>query len=201
MASKRPAAKVRQLQLRISLLGTIPLVWRSIVVPETITLPALHSAIQAVMGWHDSHLHEFRTVKGEYGNIDPDDPFVDDMKNERGVRLLKVLGYTGTLEYRYDFGDDWLHLLQLEDVLPATAEAGSGVRCIAGANACPPEDVGGIPGYQQFVEVIGDPSHEQYAETREWLGEDFDPKAFDLEAANLRLSRRHARHAWRQLAG
>ena len=201
MASKRPAAKVRQFQLRISLLGTIPLVWRSIAVPETITLPALHGAIQAAMGWHDSHLHEFSTVKGRYGNIDPDDAFVDDMKNERGVRLLKVLGYTGTLEYRYDFGDDWLHLIQLEDILPAAVEAGPGVRCIAGANACPPEDVGGIPGYQQFVQVIRDPSHEHYAETREWLGEDFDPGAFDLEAANLRLSRRHARHAWRQLAG
>lgn len=186
-AGKRPAANVRLLQLRISLLDVVPLVWRSIVVPETITLPALHDAIQAAMGWYDSHLHEFRTATGSYGNVDPDDPFNDDMKSERRVRLLKALGPTRTCYYIYDFGDDWQHLVQVEDVLESAARLSKDIRCVAGANACPPEDVGGYHGYDHFVQVMADPDHEEHADCREWVGGDFDPRAFDLPTANARI--------------
>lgn len=177
------------LQLRISLLDSRPLVWRSVVVPETIKLPKLHQVIQAVMGWHDSHLHEFVFSTGHYGEpTEFDEP--GSVHPEAKVALNKVLGGGwNTFQYQYDFGDDWQHLVQVEDVLPPANENGSAVRCLAGANACPPEDVGGLIGYAEFLQALADPKHEEHESMLEWIGGPFDPRRFDLDAVNVRLAR------------
>ena len=173
--------------MRVSLLDSRPLVWRSVVVPETIKLPKLHEVLQAAMGWHDSHLHEFVFRTGHYGEpTEFDEP--GSIHPETKISLNKVLGGGwNTFQYQYDFGDDWQHLVQVEDVLPPANE--SAVRCLAGANACPPEDVGGLIGYAEFLQALADPKHEEHENTLEWIGGPFDPRGFDLDAVNMRLAR------------
>lgn len=184
-----PRLEPQRLQLRISLLDSRPLVWRSVVVPETIKLPKLHQVIQAVMGWHDSHLHEFVFPTGHYGEpTEFDEP--GSVRPEAKFALNKVLGNGwNTFQYQYDFGDDWQHLVQVEDVLPPANEDEPAVRCLAGANACPPEDVGGLIGYAEFLLALADPKHEEHESMLEWIGGQFDPRGFDLDAVNGRLAR------------
>ena len=91
--------------------------------------------------------------------------------------------------YTYDFGDDWEHAITIEKTLPA-AEGTTYPTCVAGKRACPPEDCGGPWGYQELLEIIADPAHPERAERLEWLGEDFDPEDFSLEAVNTRLAGR-----------
>lgn len=82
------------------------------------------------------------------------------------------------LRYTYDFGDDWEHEVQLEKILPI--ERGMVVpRCTAGRRACPPEDCGGVYGYENLLEVLADPKHEEYEELQQWVGGPFDPEAFN----------------------
>lgn len=186
---KAVASKARQLQLRISLLDVVPLVWRSIVVPETITLPTLHVAILRAMGWDGGHLHEFVFASGRYGPSEPGWDQPEDWLPETRVKLSKALAYgISTFEYVYDFGDNWRHLVQIEDVLPPRTDADRSVRCVAGANACPPEDVGGVPGYADFVRSIANPNDEEHEQSLRWVGGSFDPRAFDLALANERLT-------------
>ena len=178
----------RQIQLRISLLDVVPLVWRSVVVPETITLPRLHGVIQQAMGWEGGHLHEFVMGTGRYGEPDPDFDLNNEVQSEQRVKLAKAMAYTSTFEYLYDFGDDWRHLVQVEDYLPGTDDGGPPVRCVAGANACPPEDVGGLPGYAEFLAAINNPKHAEHDHYLSWAGGSFDPRHFDLNEVNERLA-------------
>lgn len=170
--------------LRIELLHIKPLVWRRFVVPADIQLSELHKVIQAVMGWDDAHLHQFDFTGRRYGA--PDKDFPDDMISEKGVRLSKVLGTATEFEYSYDFGDDWQHRIVVESIGNPDHALTLPV-CLAGENACPPEDVGGQPGYAEFVEAINDKTSDQYQEYIAWAGGVFDPAGFDVNTVNARL--------------
>ena len=172
--------------LHIELANVEPKVWRDLVVPCTTSLSALHQIIQVVMGWQDSHLHEFQFGTARYGQPDPDEP--DAVRTEREVSLSEALGSLSSFHYLYDFGEDWHHKVTVKEVLN---EAGrKELRCLAGENACPPEDVGGPWGYAEFLAAIQDPHHEEHRDMLDWHGDRFDPTAFDIEAINQELTRR-----------
>jgi Plasmid pRiA4b ORF-3-like protein len=137
-------------QLKITLKYVRPSVWRRVQVASGITLAKLHRIIQEVMGWYDSHLHQFIAAGKYYGVPSSDDPFDFDLKNERKTRLRKILSKPKKkIVYEYDFGDGWEHEMALEKIL----QSEPGVRyprCIGGARACPPEDCGGTGGTRTF---------------------------------------------------
>ena len=190
MATKvRPIRPPRPwLQLRIELAWVEPKVWRVLLVPQTIKLHQLHDVIQYAMGWTDSHLHEFEIGQRRYGVPDPDWDAPGSVTAEKGVALVSAFGRGKTCRYVYDFGDGWEHKIKIEKVLPAT-ESAQGAMCVGGENACPPEDVGGPPGYQYFLEAITDPTHEEHADMLAWCGDGFDPTEFDIEIVNRKLGR------------
>lgn len=172
-------------QFRITLKDIKPPVWRRIQVPGTYTFWDLHVAIQDVMGWFDSHLHEFKLIDTLYGvKIEigiPDDDVID--SNVLPGWKQKIADYfspdSKTADYIYDFGDNWKHTIQLEKILPREKDIVYPV-CIDGKRACPPEDCGGTWGYEKFLEIIMDPGHESYQEMLAWAG-DFEPEYFDKD--------------------
>lgn len=171
-------------QIKVTLKHCRPPIWRRVLVPADIKLPRLHRVLQMVMGWLDCHLHAFNVHGEQYGI--PDSNFPGMFKSERNVRLDKLVAVGGKIVYEYDFGDDWEHELKIEKAYPAQA----GMRyplCINGKRACPPEDCGGPWGYEHLLEVLRDPAHEEHGEMLEWIGEDFDPEAFDVEDINAGL--------------
>jgi hypothetical protein len=143
------------------------------------------------MGWENYHLHMF-TIDGQiYGDPEDDEYGTMGTISEKRFKLNQVVEREGsTLRYEYDFGDGWLHELILEKILPAEKGVLYPV-CIAGKNACPPEDVGGIGGYANFLEALADPEHREHDEYMQWIGGEFDTKHFDLDEVNARL--RHPR--------
>jgi len=187
MAAKAKAVSDRVYQLKITLRGSKPPIWRRVIVPATFHLYKLHQVIQAAMGWDDSHLHQF-IIEGEYYSIpSPDDwePVID----ERRYALSRIAPYEMMkFVYEYDFGDSWEHIVLVEKILPAEAGRQYPI-CIKGKRACPPEDVGGVWGYENFLEALGDPDHEEHESYLEWIDGEFDAEAFNLEAINIALQR------------
>lgn len=171
--------------LRISLDGIRPEIWRTVVVPKSITLSQLHNVIQVAMGWENSHLHLFAFNKQLYGSIrDFDD--LQGLKEERSVTLETMgLKHGSRFTYTYDMGDHWQHVIQVVGVDEVASEAS--LRLLDGANACPPEDVGGTFGYANFVLAMMEPRHEEHDGMMEWYGEPFDHTAFDGDATQRRL--------------
>jgi len=181
----RPRQHVDVYQLKVTLRGSKPPIWRRIQVGSDTTLPKLHRILQATMGWSNYHLHLFNIEGDDYSEPDPE--YGDDMLSERRVRLGDVIDAPGfKFIYEYDFGDSWRHDILVEDILPPEAGAHYPV-CLAGKRACPPEDCGGIGGHAHFLEAIRDPQHEEHDELVEWIGGSFDPEAFDLDAVNRSL--------------
>lgn len=180
-----PANKSQIYQLKITLLGSKPPIWRRVQLRGDMTLYKLHQVIQRAMGWFDGHLHEFEVGEERYGVPDPD--WGDEVKSERRVRLGQIVSQPkDRFRYTYDFGDDWDHEIVVEKIL----EPEPGVhypRCLTGRRACPPEDVGGLWGYQDFIEIMADPTHPDHESMMEWIGGPFDPAAFDLEEVNEAL--------------
>jgi hypothetical protein len=178
-------------QLKITLDGCQPAVWRRLRVPDC-TLDELHELIQSAMGWHNGHLHEFSAGKERFAMAEMDEfgDLDDDAREESTVRLSELVdaGHK-KLNYWYDFGDDWRHTIKIEKTLDATLDGDSAV-CLAGAGACPPEDIGGVWGYAEFLEALADPAHERHEELAEWYGGEFDPAAFDVAAVNELLGAR-----------
>jgi hypothetical protein len=173
--------------LRIELEGIEPLIWRRLHVPATITLPRLHRVFQATMGWADSHLHSFRIGDSEYSNADE----LNELKmlDVKGRRLDTLLaGTVREFAYLYDFGDGWEHRVVVESSGEAR-ESWTYPLCVAGERACPPEDVGGLPGYQSFLDAIGDPENDEHESMLVWVGGVFDPEGFDLNCVNRELRR------------
>lgn len=156
-------------------------------VPGNFDLYKLHQVIQIAMGWTDSHLHQF-VVDGDHFGI-PSSEDYEPVKDERRVTLEKIApSLKSKFIYEYDFGDSWTHHVVVEKILtPVPGETYP--RCIAGKQACPPEDVGGVWGYEDFLESLRDPEHEEHESNMEWLGEEFDPEAFDPAEVNDSLSR------------
>jgi hypothetical protein len=184
------AGKVTPLQgqalvLRIELRDTDPAIYRVIVVPARIALPKLHVTLLWAMGWGGGHLHEFIINDAHYGEPDPGFP-EHDLKNEQRVRLDKALGSAGGFDYLYDYGDSWWHRVEVLDVARFQGPLDS-PWCLDGARACPPEDVGGVPGYLDFLEAMADPTHPEHDQMMQWYGRPFDPAAFDLDEVNKRL--------------
>lgn len=197
MASRKPAAPrargvtsltAMQAQLKIELRRVTPLVWRRVLVPETVTLAKLHAVLQWTMGWTDSHLHEYEIARRRYGVPDAEWQAPGEVTDERRVRLKPLLeAGVRRFSYVYDFGDHWEHLVKVEHLVSPKFGAPP-ISCLAGENACPPEDVGGAPGYANLLAVLADPKHEEHEEMREWVGDTFDPPAFDLAAVNRILA-------------
>ena len=172
-------------QLRVSLDDSKPEVWRRLRLPSDTNLIALHQILQIAMGWEAYHQHEFVHNKSRYGNSE--DEFTSNVEDEFDYELGDLLKREGDhLTYLYDFGDSWEHQVLLEKITPQR-KGDHVAQCTTGARACPPEDVGGIPGYERLLKILRKPSHEEYEETLEWLGEDYDPKAFDKAAINSEL--------------
>lgn len=179
----------RVCQVKVTLEGIDPPIWRRLVVPVWMTLDRLHAVLQASLGWTDSHLHVFE-IDGERIGVpyEPHDLVEIYTRSGRLVRLLDVVERDcRRFVYEYDFGDSWRHEIEIEDVREPGDEGG--VRCVDGARACPPEDCGGIGGYARLLEILFDPTHEEFDESREWVGPDFEPERFDLRAINARLMR------------
>lgn len=173
-------------RIKITLNDIDPPVWRRIEVLGDTRLDKLHRMLQAAMCWEDHHLHQFTAGGVTWGIPNPDIP--DDTRNERNVRLDTIASAGETLVYEYDFGDSWIHRLRIEEVLAPEPKMRY-PRCTGGARACPPEVCGGPWGYENLLQILGDPNHEEYEETREWAGEDFDPEAFDAGAATRAMRR------------
>jgi len=170
--------------------GTKPPIWRRVLVPADLTLADLHGVIQAVMEWEDGHLHNFSIGNKKFGLPDPDDPMMADLgwADERRVRLCQVFGEAGAkAEYNYDFGDDWLHRIVVEKVLPPVPEAAYPV-CTGGKLNGPPEDCGGVYGYYHLLDAIGDPEDEEHEDLLEWIGGGYNPDAFSVDEINRRLA-------------
>jgi Plasmid pRiA4b ORF-3-like protein len=172
-------------QLKVELLDVSPIVWRRLTVPATITLPPLHQILQVVLGWTDSHLHQFVIARVSYSNAE--EPQELDHRNERGVALGKAVGMDARcFDYVYDFGDDWHHVIAVEEQRPRVDPSSTLVHCSDGANACPPEDVDGHHGY---AAALADHNHNEHQRYLEWVGGPFDPRRFDIDAVNLALSK------------
>ena len=176
------------LQLKITLLGIDPKIYRIVQVPATITLRNLHRVVQRVMEWQDYHLYQFVKDQQSFGPKSKDFD-MPEVKNDKSVAVIELLPKPRhKMFYEYDFGDGWLHEVLLQKILSVE----EGVRypvCIEGKHAGPPEDSGGPPGYCDLLEALDDPEHEGHEDARDWLGGDYDPGLFDLEVINRRLRR------------
>jgi len=181
--SREPAA----LQIKVTLEGIRPPIWRRLVVHGDATLAQLHVVLQVAMGWGDCHLHCFRIGGARYGPTDHGGLDMGEV-DESKVRVAGVLAMGERGIYEYDFGDSWEHQLLVEKADAPIAPIGL-ATCTAGKRSCPPEDCGGFWGYANLLEAIADPGHEEHEELLEWLGEDFDPERFDKDAVNAVLER------------
>jgi hypothetical protein len=165
-------------RLKITLDDVKPAVLRRIEVPLTLRLDRLHLAIQAAMGWTNSHLYEILADGVGWGMIDPDGG--DGPLDARKARLIDALEDTKKLRYLYDFGDGWEHTIKVERLI----DPEPGVlypRLIDVTGRCPPEDVGGPWGYAELLDAIHDPKHERHAEFKDWIADDFDPNFVDAQ--------------------
>jgi hypothetical protein len=165
-------------QLKVTLHDTKPPIWRRVLVDGASTLDHVHEVIQAAFGWWNSHLHEFEIGESRYGAPDPDEDWGPPTNDESRVRLDSVASEGSRLEYVYDFGDWWRHKIVVENVRPADPTTNV-PACVDGRRSCPPEDCGGTWGYRELVEILADPAHPEHEERQEWIGEPFDPEAFD----------------------
>ena len=164
-------------QLKVTLRGTTPPIWRRVVVDGGETLHHLHAVIQAALGWYDAHLHDFEIDGQRYGVPDPDD--WTPVKDERRVSIDQAVGDGHhKIRYTYDFGDNWVHDITIEATLPSD-DVATVPGCIGGRRACPPEDCGGPWGYRELLDILADPTHPERSERLEWNGGLIDPDAFD----------------------
>ena len=194
VSGSAPAGTLSVYQLKVTLRGIEPPIWRYIQVPGDYTLYDLHCVLQVVMGWKECHLHEFAVGDARYSTLYDDDDvdLAGDVIDDGEVTLGQVApGAGGKFTYTYDFGDGWKHDILVQKIL----EPAPGVTypvCLGGERACPPEDCGGTPGYERFLEAIRNPRHEEHDRLLRWVGGAFDSEAFDVEAANRSLKREKA---------
>jgi hypothetical protein len=171
-------------QFKITLKAIEPLIWRRIQVPSKYTFWDLHVAIQDAMGWLDYHLHEFRIKKPSSRKvlkigIPSEEVYDDNVLAGWELNIADFFQEPGEIaEYEYDFGDSWKHEIFLEEILLGDNNVRYPI-CIGGQRSCPPEDCGGTWGYQDLLEIIKTPAHEEYRSMKEWLGGEFDPEAFE----------------------
>jgi hypothetical protein len=178
------------IQLKITLQWTKPPIWRRVLVDKSTTFEQLHYIIQTAMGWTNSHLHEF-DVNG-YRIAVPyeefDDGFDDESIDASTVSIDKfVTEAKSAFRYTYDFGDGWEHKIVVEKFLPQDAKIKYPI-CIGGKLNCPPEDCGGVPGFYELLEILGNKKHPDRKEMLEWLGYQYDAEYFDKDEINQELA-------------
>lgn len=176
----------KKYQIKITLQYSNPEIWRRIIIPSDLPLRELHQIIQTVMGWTNSHLHQFIKDGQYFLPKYPDDEFWDDTIQHNYIwtkvhDLLKE--EKDTIIYNYDFGDSWDHIVLLEKIEDVQGGTPDSV-CIGGERNCPPEDCGGIPGYEHLLDILDNSDDEEYEFYSEWVGEDFDPEYFDPDEVN-----------------
>lgn len=179
-------------RVHVSIREINPAIWRRIELSSQTTLKQFHRVLQIVMGWKNQHLHEYIIEGQRYGTPDPayDDP--GQVLRETGVCLVTVLPKPGVeILYLYDFGDFWQHDIRLEAVLPPESGV-SYPRLLDGARSCPPEDCGGKSGYADLLEILLDPTHEEFEQMREWAGPRFNAEVFSAAAVNQLLQKRRS---------
>jgi len=217
MAKKRTRQQAKKAQptqvheLKITLRRSKPPIWRRIAVPSDMKLSDLHIVIQIVMGWTDSHLHQFvirnpgpRPTPQELFSLDIQERIemmtmsrdrcwsdlrmeLEEAEDEAKARLCELApAVKSKLIYEYDFGDGWDHQIDVVKIGPPTEGVDYPV-CLKGKLACPPEDCGGIWGYYEMLEALKDPKHERHEDFADWIGDSFDPERFDLDEINTQL--------------
>jgi len=179
------------LKLKIILINSNPKIWREVLIPIDNTFEDLHYVIQAVMYWGNYHLHEFPLTENKYIGDEPPNPQsrIDrSYLKESNVKLEKYLNQKGdSMKYIYDFGDNWRHEVEVIDILEKEDSREYPV-CVDGENASPPEDVGGISGYNQMLEAFSDENHPDYERYKEWLGiEVYDAERVDIASINKKI--------------
>ncbi|HHW15137.1 MAG TPA: plasmid pRiA4b ORF-3 family protein [Firmicutes bacterium] len=175
-------------RLKVTLKGIRPPIWRRLAVPGEISLRRLHQTLQTAFGWQDYHLHEFIIDGTVYGLPDREAEMMGfrKVRDDRRVKLKAVVSVRDKFLYRYDLGDNWEHEIQVEDI--ELGQKQERPVCLGGRRAAPPEDCGGLSGYTDLLDALGDPEHPEHESYVEWLGGVFDPEAFDLAAVNQRLA-------------
>lgn len=187
MKSHRPKSQLYT--LHISLQGVTPIIWRQFMVRSDTRLSDLHKIVQTVMGWINTHLHSFEIGRHSYSIPfeDSSDNFID----STSVILSDVVNRKNQkFQYVYDFGDNWIHNVILKSVSEQPSRTFHPV-CLDGARSSPPEDCGGSWGYRDLLSILADPTHEEYAEKKDWVGDLFDPEKFNLTAINKALRRKN----------
>lgn len=172
--------------MKVTLADVQPPVWREIAVPGGYTLDRLHRVIQLAMGWQDCHLHSFDIAAVQYGLPDPDGLL--EMRDELDFRIDDVVGKDSRFMYTYDFGDWWEHQIVVQDVSAADPDDRY-PACTDGVGNCPPEDVGGVYGYERFLDAISDPNHKDHDATLEWYGDRLGKADFDAARATALMRR------------
>jgi len=170
-------------QLKVTLIDSQPPIWRRVQVDSSVTLERLHHTLQVLMGWTNSHMHGFRipqpAQRAQRRRLIP-----VESADEKATRLGDLLRRPKDwCVYDYDFGDGWEHQLFLEEVV-ARSPSARYPMVLAGRGACPPEDVGGLPGYHHFLQVMNDPKHPEHEDMLDWAGGSFDPTAFNAHEIN-----------------
>jgi hypothetical protein len=169
--------------LKVQLCDITPAIWRTFTVPADITLGELHTLLQLIMGWTNSHLHGFRDEENCYGPFDEE---MEDQIDERSVLLTDMFRKKGSvILYDYDFGDGWEHQIHCEEILPKVPE----IEVIDGRRACPPDDCGGVPGYYRILKILTDSDSDEHGELTESPEEEYDPNFFDAEQINRSLQK------------
>jgi hypothetical protein len=184
---RQPVQTLPVYELKITLRGSNPAIWRRIQVPGSIQLSRLHDVFQVVMGWTDSHLHQFIDAPIIYSVPSGDDYSRVERLDERRFCLADILRQeNAAFIYEYDFGDGWVHEVVVEKIRSADPKKKNAV-CLDGENACPPEDCGGIWGYYELLKAVKNPKHKEHWQMLDWLGGQFDPGRFDLQKVNATL--------------
>jgi hypothetical protein len=173
------------LQFHVWLLDSEPPIWRRFEVSDQTTLDALHGVLQRVMGWKFSHLYDFKIGGDRYASPFPTP--LEGSLDATQVLLVSLPLSNGTkFTYTYDFGDGWRHEITVADILPWRDDVRV-PRCLEGDRACPPEDCGGVWGYEGLLERLADFEDPEYEELLDWIGVDFDSERFDVDAVNAQL--------------
>ena len=177
--------------IKVVLRGSKPAIWRRLQVPANARLDWLHAVLQVTLGWTNSHLHQFKVEDDCYSDTRhhfaefEDDPEILDASKFTLRQLAPDV--KDTISYEYDFGDSWEHEITVERQLPGAADSASVALCLDGARACPPDDCGGVDGYEDLLKILKNRKHPEHKSMKEWLGRPFDAEAFDLAKTNLWL--------------
>jgi Plasmid pRiA4b ORF-3-like protein len=166
--------------LRIELEDIEPLIWRRVAVRTSVNLKAVHSVIQAAMGWLDCHLWEFTANERKYSMIVPNDSDWNERTKDAARTKLSALLSIGVREigYVYDMGDNWQHRVIVEK-LKAAEPGALYPQFLGGERRCPPEDCGGHPGYYDFLNNIANKPNMKRKAALDWYGGPYDPDEID----------------------